>query len=161
VSSGRTAARSIQLVTFLSSWYNVGAVVLAQMSWGLWRHVRREDFPTYHRAWFVGMRPTIWPMAGVAGIGALLQLRWRPRGVPRSQALLGALLQIANFVLTGAWWARWQARLDQVWLAEGELNPLYTRLLRSHWLRVSLIVAFAVLQVVEAIESTEKPLQDD
>ncbi len=149
------AGRWIQLLTLGSGFYNVGAVVLAQMSWGLWHRVPREQFPDYHRAWFRGMVPTIWPMAAVAGLGSLLQLRWRPRGVAARQAWLGAALQIANFGLTGAWWARWQAQLDQVWLADGTLNPLYTRLLRTHWLRVGLIVAFAVLQAIEAVQSVQ------
>ncbi len=153
MSTRMIASRWIQLATFGSAFYNMGAVMLAQMSWSLWSRVRREEFPAYHRAWFRGMMPAIWPMAAVAGAGALLQLRWRPRGVPAKQAALGALVQIANFGLTGAWWARWQAKLDQVWLADGRLNPLYIRLLRTHWIRVGLIVAFAALQAFEAVES--------
>jgi uncharacterized membrane protein YozB (DUF420 family) len=97
------------------------------------------------------MVPTIWPMATVAGVGALAQLRWRPAGAPAWLAWLGALLQVANFGLTGAWWARWQAQLDQVRREDGSINPLYTRLLRTHWLQVALIVAFALVQVWMAV----------
>jgi hypothetical protein len=147
--------RWLQLVTLASSFYNLGAVVLAQMSWGLWRHVGRDEFPAYHKAWFRGMMPSIWPMATVAGAGALAQLRWRPVNVPAPMAWLGALLQVANFGLTGAWWARWQAQLDHVWLDDRTINPLYERLLRTHWLRVGIIAAFALLQAWMAVESRQ------
>jgi hypothetical protein len=42
-----------------------------------------------------------------------------------------------------------------VWIEEGTLNPLYRRLLHTHWIRVGLIVAFAALEAFEAIESLQ------
>jgi hypothetical protein len=160
-------ARGFQLAILAASFYNVGAVMLAQMSWNLWRHVGRAEFPAYHRAWFRGMMPTIWPMAALAGLGALVQVRVRPRGVPAWAGWLGAGLQLANFGLTGAWWARWQAQLADVRLEDGSLHPLYLRLIRTHWLRVGLIAAFALLQSwMAAVASGREPrhrsvLRDD
>lgn len=139
-------ARGLQLGVLAASFYNLGAVVLAQVSWNLWRHVGRAEFPRYHRAWFTGMRPSIWPMATVAGLGALVQVRVRPRGVPAWAGWLSAGVQLTNFGLTGAWWARWQAQVHEVQLADGSLHPLYLRLIRTHWLRVGLIAGFALLQ---------------
>lgn len=138
--------RALQLGVLAASFYNVGAVVLAQLSWSLWPHVGRSEFPEYHRAWFKGMMPSIWPMAAVAGVGALVQIFVRPAGMPTWSAVFGSALQIANFGFTAAWWARWQAQLHQVRLDDGSLNPLYLKLVRTHWLRVALIAAFASLQ---------------
>ena len=139
-------ANALQLGMLAASFYDVGAVVLAQLSWSLWPHVGRSEFPDYHRAWFKGMMPSIWPMAGLTGVGALAQIFIRPVGVPAWAGWLGTALQVANFGLTGAWWARWQAQLHDVRLNDGSLNPLYLKLIRTHWLRVALIVAFALLE---------------
>ncbi len=66
--------------------------------------------------------------------------------------------RIANFGLTGTWWARWQAQLHDVRLEDGSLNPLYVKLVRTHWLRVGLIAAFALLEAwMLAASSRQSP----
>ncbi|HLH26802.1 MAG TPA: hypothetical protein VK066_30115 [Chloroflexota bacterium] len=150
-----TASRWLHLVTLGASFYNLGAVVLAQLGWGLWAQVGPDEFPAYHRQWFRGVQVAIWPPAAVAGLGALLQLRWRPPGAPVWAVWLGAALQVLNFGLTGAWWARWQAQLAEVRLPDGQLHPLYVRLMRTHWLRVALIATFAGVEAGMAVVSAQ------
>jgi hypothetical protein len=140
----------LQIIILAASWYNVGSIWLVQVSWRLFAHVGRAEFPAYHRAWWFGLRgiqPVVFPPAIVAAIGSLAQLRWRPPGVAAPVAWLGVLLQVLTFGLTAAWWGRQQAQLADVRLEDGSLNPRYQRLLTTHWLRVALITASGVLQL--------------
>ena len=141
--------RWVQLVTLATSWYNVGTIWMVQVSWRLFARVGRAEFPAYHRAWWFGLRgiqPVVFPSAILTVLGSIAQLRWRPRGVPAAMVWLCLTIQALVYALTGMWWGRWQADLDQVWQEDGTLNPLYRRILTTHWLRVALITAAAVLQ---------------
>ena len=142
-------ARWVQLVTLATSCYNVGTIWMVQVSWRLFAHVGRREFPDYHRAWWFGWRgiqPVVFPAAIVAVLGSLAQLKWRPSRVPARAVWLNIAVQALVYALTGAWWGRWQAHLDQAVAEDGSLTPLYRRLLSTHWLRVALLSAAALLQ---------------
>ena len=44
-------------------------------------------------------------------------------------------------------WGRWHLQLQQVWLAGGAVNPLYQRIVQTHWLRVGIVTAFAIVEL--------------
>jgi hypothetical protein len=92
-----------------------------------------------------GVQPVIFPSAGIALLGSFAQLWVQPAHVPRWIIPLNCLLQALVYILTGAWWGRWQAQLESVRLEDGSLNPAYQRLLRTHWLRVLLLSISAKL----------------
>lgn len=143
------APRWVPLVTGAASWYNVGTIWMVQVSWRLFARVGRAEFPAYHRAWWFGWRgiqPVVFPAAIVAVLGAVAQLRWRPPRVPARIVWLGIALQALVYLLTAAWWGRWQGQLTDIWTEDQTLNPLYRRLLTTHWLRVALLTAAALLQ---------------
>lgn len=140
----------LQLVILVASWYNAGTMWMTQVNWRLWSYVGRDDFPAYHRAWWFGWRgiqPVVFPFGILATLGALAQLRWRLRGVPAWTTWAGVALWALTWGSTAAWWGRFQGRLDEVRLEDGSLNPLYRRLLATHWARVGLMTALALLQL--------------
>ena len=142
--------RWLVLVTLATCSYNVGTIWMTHLSWRLWRHVGPAEFPAYHRAWWFGWRgiqPIIFPVAAVAALGTLAQLRWRPPRVPRPALWLAVSLQVLTYASTAAWWGRWQGQLTTVRCDDGSLNPFYEHILRTHWLRVALITASGALQV--------------
>ena len=64
---------------------------------------------------------------------------WRPEGVKADPLWLNITLQLATGVLTVAFWARWQAQTHYARLMDGSLDPMYVRIMSTHWLRVALI----------------------
>jgi hypothetical protein len=147
------------LVTLGASCYSMGTIWMTQVSWRLWAYVGRDRFPAYHRAWWFGPRgiqPVVFPFGILATLGSFAQLCWRPQQVPGWMAWLGAALWIATWGSTVAWWGRTQARLEQVRREDGSVDPLYRRLLATHWLRVAFITASALLHVAMTAASLSR-----
>jgi len=141
-------ARWLLLINGAASFYSAGVVLLVQVSYWLWGFVGRGEFEAYHFAWWSvqGIILVVFPVASVATVCAFAMLRWPPSDVPRWAVWLGVALQIALWVGTAIWWGRWQAELNEVHLANGTLNPLFVTLFYTHWLRVGIVTAYAILQ---------------
>lgn len=154
----------VQIITLAASCYNMGTIWMTQVSWRLFAHVGREDFPAYHRAWWLGLRgiqPVVFPFGILATLGAFAQLRWRAPRTPAGQAWLSVGLLVTAWTSTAAWWGRLQGQLEYVRQEDGTLNPLYRRLLATHWLRVALFTALALLQItMTAADTREITLPD-
>ncbi len=154
----------VQIITLAASCYNMGTIWMTQVSWRLFAHVGREDFPAYHRAWWFGPRgiqPVVFPCGILATLGTFAQLRWCAPRTPTWMAWLSAGLLITAWVSTGAWWGRLQGQLEYVRQEDGSLNPLYQRLLATHWLRVALFTASALLQIGMAAAGTRETRSPD
>ncbi|MGI8691034.1 MAG: hypothetical protein ACR2M3_20835 [Thermomicrobiales bacterium] len=146
----------VLLITLAASCYSVGTIWMVQVSWRLFAYVGPAEFPDYHRAWWLGPRgiqPIVFPLAGLAFLGSVAEFRWRPSHASVAAVWLSLTLQVLAYVLTAAWWGRWQAQLHRVRLDDGSLNPLYQRLLSTHWLRVALLTAAAAPQFWMAVRS--------
>ena len=137
----------------------MGAIWMAQVSWRLFARVGREDFPAYHRAWWFGPRgiqPVVFPFGIVAILGAFAQLRWHVPRTPTWMAWLNIGFLVTVWEATAAWWGRQQAQMEYVYQEDHSLNPLYQRLLATHWIRVALITASALLQIGMAVASARE-----
>lgn len=84
------------------------------------------------------------PPAGFAALGSVLLLWVRPAGVPDEGAWLRIGIQVLIWGLAGVMCAR-KCSLPR--RPDGTLTPLYHRLVTTHWLRVGLITAFALLML--------------
>ncbi len=147
------ARKNTQLINVAASSYNVGLVLMAHLGWRLWRHVGREEFPAFHRAWWFGaggLQPILWPGVLVHALGSIAQLGSRSRPAPAWMAWAVLGLQAGSGALTGAWWGRQQAHMEHVRREDGSLDPHYEWLITTHWLRVVLITAAAAGQVAIA-----------
>jgi hypothetical protein len=135
----------VLFVTLIAAWFGAGQVWMTQVSWKLWSFVGRTEFAAYHRAWWSGIQPMVFPVAGIALIGSIALLWLRPEGVPLWMAWAGIALQAALWVPTAVWWGPGNARLHDVHLPDGSLDPLYVKLLVSNWGRVAIVNASALL----------------
>jgi hypothetical protein len=148
----------VQIITLAASCYTMGTIWMTQVSWRLFAQVGRDDFPAYHRAWWFGLRgiqPVVFPGGILATLGAFAQLRWRAPRTPAWQAWLNVGLLVTAWAATAAWWGRLQGQLEYVRQEDGTLHPLYQRLLATHWLRVALFTASALLQIAMAAGTRE------
>lgn len=140
------------LLTFAASFYNVGTIWSTQMGWRLWLFVAPGDFGPYHEAWWRMIKPVVFPVGAIAFLGSLALIWWRPAGVGSVPIWLNVGLQVATYVLTAAFWGRWQARTHHAKLTDGSLDPMYVRAMSTHWIRAAIITANGLLTLWMAIE---------
>jgi hypothetical protein len=124
--------------------YGVGQVWLVQLSsYPLWAYVGEREFGAYHRAWWRGIWGVILAPAALLIAGSALMLWQRAPGVPAWAAWCAFALQMALLLGTAIWWGPLMARLEG---PNGALSPeRYRLLLTSHWLRVAIVTAYALL----------------
>jgi hypothetical protein len=140
------ASEALLIGTCALSCYGVGQVWLVQLSsYKLWLHVGAREFHAYHAAWWRSIWGVVLAPAALLTIASALML-WRPAlGVPAWAPWAGFALQIALLVGTALWWAPLMARLEA---PDGGLLPeRYQLLMATHWLRVSLVTAHALLAI--------------
>ncbi len=129
----------VLVLTLAASCYSVGTIWMVQIGYLLWPYVAPGDFKPYHQAWWFKLIPVVFPVAAVALCGAFAMIWWRPEGVTTSTLWLCLGSQLASYILTGMFWGRWQAQVRFARLPEGSLDPLFTKIISTHWLRVALL----------------------
>lgn len=132
-------AQWVLVTTFAATFYGVGNIWMTQFGWRLWPYVAPNDFSAYHSAWWAMIKPVIFPVAGVAVLGAIALIWWRPSGVRALPVWLNIGLHAATYTLTALFWARWQAHTHFARLPNGSLDPMYVRVMSTHWIRSTLI----------------------
>jgi hypothetical protein len=140
------------VLTFAASLYDAGTIWMTQMGWRLWPYVAPADFSAYHAAWWARIKPVVFPVAAVAFFGSIALIWWRPEGVTATPVRLNVILQVAVYALTAAFWGRWQAQTHFARLANGSLDPMYVRVMSTHWIRAALITANGLLVIWMMIE---------
>jgi hypothetical protein len=134
----------IAWLNLVVSFYNTGVIWLIQgMCYPLFGAVGAQEWPAYHREHWRRLRLVVFAPAILALLCALLLLVQHPAGAPLSVLRLGLALQMAGFLLTAGVWAPMHRRLTQ----EGNHLMLLRRLLLTHWLRVVLVTAYAILSL--------------
>ena len=112
---------------------------MVQIGYRLWPYVSPGDFDAYHGAWCMKIIPVVFPVAGVALLGSIALIWWRPAGVTATAVWLNLGVQLVTHASTAAFWARWQANTHFAKLGDGTLDPMYARIIAAHWLRAALI----------------------
>jgi hypothetical protein len=148
------ANRWLLLIALAVGFYNAGQIWLTQVvCYPLWGYVGRAEFPVYHVVWWHSIWGVCLGPAGLAALGTVAMLWLRPPGVPAGAVWLGLGLQAATWILTALWWAPMQARM-----ADGGFSvPTFHLLLSTHWLRVALVTAYALLLFWMTMRSTGLP----
>lgn len=124
--------------------YNAGVVWLAQISgYPLWTHVGQAEFSRFYAVWSSGAWSMMFAPLLLTLAGTVLLLVLRPPGIPAWALWTGLTLQVALTLLTVLWWS---PSASSIVTSDGSLNPEgYLRLIHSHWLRVAMATAYAVL----------------
>jgi hypothetical protein len=153
----------ILLLNLAFSMIGAGQVWLVQLSsYRLWAFVGPHEFHSYHIAWWHSIWFPLFIPAGLAIICTIGLFWFRPAAVPRSSVWAAIALISAIYLLTYIWWAplmaligatpaefqavfKWGPLLDVVGLRNKTQVQLYDLLLFTHWLRVALLSAYAIL----------------
>jgi hypothetical protein len=147
-----------QLVLLVSSalgLYGAGNMVLVQfLCYRLWPSIGRGEAYAYHVAWWHSIWGVLFIPAGVVVLGSLALIWIRPQGISRRDGWTGFSLQMAIYVVTGAWFAPLMARLAT---PEGGLSlPLYHLMMNTHWVRFALVMAYGVVCCLLLVRSARR-----
>ena len=137
-------SRWLLLAACALAFYAVGQVWLVQLSsYRLWPLVGEREFRAYHTAWWRGIWGVILAPAALLMLVASLML-WLPAPeVPTWATWLGCALQAALLLGTALWWGPLMARLETP--GGGLDRERYQLMLATHWVRVGIITAYAIL----------------
>lgn len=121
------------------AWYHVGFVWLVQVvAWPLFAYVGRNEFDSYHQAWWRGIRYILFVPSALVFLGGLYLLFVPPAGVPEWLLGLAFGMYLLMYVLTAAWWGPQQAKLADT------ASPRFRLIIRTHWLRTALVSGYAL-----------------
>jgi hypothetical protein len=145
---------TLVLVNLALSFYNLAVIWLMQLDvFYTWRYIPTDLFGQAQGEHFWKLFITVFPQAILTTLISGLLLKRRPVGVPAFPLVLGFGLQLLVWLLTAMMWGRWQGQIA-VGLSSGtgrSLGPanyaLYQILMDTHWIRVGIITAYAVLAV--------------
>lgn len=160
-------SQRLLVLNLVVSWYNVAVIWLMQtLIYPLWAYLPTAEFGAIQGRHFWWLFALVFPQATFATVLSLWLVRKRPPRTPRWALRLGAVIQLALWVLTAALWGRWQAQLA---LPNADPAPslgpadhgLYELLVDTHWLRVGLITAYALLASWLVVGSADAEMHRD
>jgi hypothetical protein len=126
------------------AFYNVGMVLACHLdiypTWGL---IGLKEFPIVHQAHWKKLPYWVFLPWGLEIAGATALVWYHPATSPAWAIYGGAACVWLSLILTMAMWGPWQGKLAQDPL--GPESPLLARILETHWIRVALLVAYALI----------------
>jgi hypothetical protein len=153
----------VLLLTLALSMMSAGQIWLVQLSsYPLWNYVGPHEFHSYHIAWWHSIWGPIFVPAGLGLFGTISLFWFRPGAVPRRIVWTAISILFVAYVLTYAWWAplmaligaspaefkdvfKWAPLLDSLGMRNKTPGQLYQLLMVTHWLRVALFSAYAIV----------------
>lgn len=139
-----TCAVGLLFGNFALAAFGAGQVWLVQLSsYRLFTHVGAREFYAYHLVWWRSIWFVVLGPAGLVFFGAVLMMWWRPPAVQGWMLWCALGLQILLYALTAAWFGPLMARLATP--DAGLLPARYHLLMTTHWARVAIITAYALL----------------
>lgn len=150
------------------SWYNVAVIWLMQtLIYPLWAYLPTTEFGAIQGRHFWWLFALVFPQAALATVLSWRLVRVRPSRIPLWTLQVGVVIQLALWVLTAAFWGRWQAQIalpgteDTTALLGPADYGLYELLVDSHWLRVGLVTTYALLASWIVVRGTGAEVRQD
>jgi len=132
------------LLNLAVAFYNVGTIWAHEVDiFRSWRLLEPTDFRRVQQVHWRKLPFWVFIPVGVSFIGSIGLIWYHPAGSWMVTIWSALACQVASHVLTAVLWGQWQARLSQD--ALGPRSPYLARILSTHWIRTSLISAYAVI----------------
>jgi hypothetical protein len=137
------------LLNLALAFYNAGTIWAHEIDiFRSWKLIGEAQFHQVQRAHFRKLAYWIFAPVGVALLGSIALLRYHPDGSPMWIAWTVLICQILSMVLTALFWGQWQGKLALDPL--GPKSPYLVKILKTHWVRTTLINVYALLLLVWA-----------
>ncbi len=138
------------LLNLALAFYNVGTIWAHEVdTFRSWKLVSLDSFPRIQAVHWRKLPYWVFLPVGLALIGSISLIWYRPSNSPVWAAWCALGCQIASHTLTAVLWGPWQAKLSQDPL--GPASPYLARILSTHWIRTLLINAYGFILLAWAI----------
>lgn len=145
-------ARLFLLLNLALAFYNEGTIWAHEIDiFRTWKLIGRGEFHRVQEAHFRKLAYWIFAPVGLALLGNIALIWYRPADSPGWCVWAALALQTLSMALTAAFWGRWQARLAKD--ERGPASPYLTKILKTHWLRTLLINGYAAVLLIWAIKA--------
>jgi hypothetical protein len=126
------------------AFYNVGTIWAHEIDiFRSWKLIGKGEFHQVQQTHFHKIPYWIFAPVSLSLLGGIALLWYHPKGSPMGLAWAALFCQLFSGVLTGLYWGRWQAKLANDPL--GAESPYLAKILKTHWIRTTLINAYAIL----------------
>jgi hypothetical protein len=158
--AGKARAHALLLATSALAFYGLGNIWLVQfVCYRLWPSVGRNEAYGYHLAWWHSIWGVVFIPAGAVLAGSIAMLWIRPAGITRRTGWRAFSVQALAYLVTAAWFGPLMARLATL---EGGLQvSLYHLMMNTHWFRLALFTAYAVMCGWMLARSAGRPAWSD
>jgi hypothetical protein len=136
--------RWLLMMNVALGFYNVGSIwIVHVLIYPIWPLVGSGEVDAVRTEHWHRLPGVVFVPAGLAFLGALLMVWFRPPAVPRWSVLVALGLQVASSAATALWFAPLQARMSTP--GGGLSAAVFDRLMETHWVRVGLITGYGLL----------------
>jgi hypothetical protein len=126
------------LANMALAFYNTGTIWAMEVDiFRSWRLLDKTSFAAVRKAHWKKLPYWIFTPVGLAFAGAIILVWYHPACSPPSAIWINLVSQLSSHLGTAIFWGPWQARLSTDPLAAE--SPLLQKILRTHWVRTSLI----------------------
>ena len=135
------------ILTLSISLYNVGTIWAMEVDiFRSWKLIEPGNFQEVQFRHWKKLPYWIFIPVGLALIGSLIMIWYHPDHSPGLAICISVGSQVLSLFLTAIFWGRWQAALSKDPL--GSKSPYLDKILKTHWIRTSLITVNGVTLVV-------------
>jgi hypothetical protein len=126
------------------AFYNTGTIWAMEIDiFRSWRLMDKQTFSIVRKAHWKKIPYWIFIPVGVAFAGSIALIWYHPDGSP-VWAIWGTIAcQLCSHILTALFWGPWQAKLSLD--PQGPNSSLLRKILQTHWIRTTLINAYAAI----------------
>ena len=138
------------LLNLVLGFYNVGTIWAHEVDiFRSWKLLSPDDFHNVQRVHWRKLPYWIFTPVGLALAGSVALIWYHPDNSPLWAVWGVPLCQLLSMLLTALFWGRWQGVLAQDPL--GSRSPYLTKILKTHWVRTSLITLCALILLIWTI----------
>jgi hypothetical protein len=139
------------LANMALAFYNVGVIWAHEVDvFRTWAFLDLTTFRAVQMAHWKKLPYWVFAPVGLSFTGSVALVWYHPAGSPSWAISSNLACQLLSHVLTALMWGRWQAALSTDPM--GAQGQYLTRILRTHWIRIVLINAYATILFVWTVQ---------
>ena len=124
------------------AFYNTGTIWAMEIDiFRSWKLLDKQSFSGVRKAHWKKIPYWIFVPVGLALVGSIALIWYHPDGSPAWAIWATIGCQLCSHFLTALFWGPWQAKLSTD--EQGPDSPLLRKILQTHWIRTTLINAYA------------------
>ncbi len=139
------------LLNVALAFYNAGTIWAHEVDiFRSWKYLDAAAFHTVQRVHWKKLPYWIFIPVGLSFIGSIALFWIHPGKMPGWEIGAAFGSQLLSHILTALFWGPWQAKLAKD--DRGGASPMLARILRTHWVRTTLITLYAFILLVGMIQ---------